>query len=157
VKLKDIEVGELYAVSIDPQQVQNLPAVSEEDEEWGVTESMARGWINDTERTFSGHKSRVVGIEEVDGRKLVRVECESKRARVVRRDEDNLDGTHTMWRGIVLDEDENVVRDEITFEALIQPSQVYEAWIDAQVARGVRRMEHDLKAHPERILGRPGC
>jgi hypothetical protein len=109
MKIRDIKAGERYAVSVTVKQAQNLPRGA----------SFYNGLMEAT----------ALGIETNDqGRKVVRVEVTCERTRREHREEDHLDGTRTIWHGVVVDEHGHPVKDELRFEALITPQQVHETW-----------------------------
>jgi translation elongation factor P/translation initiation factor 5A len=144
MKLAEIRVGEFYAVSVNEKQVD---LVEPDGEEFGLRRLIALSMVR---QHIQGRKARVVGFEKsATGRTVVRVELTARHSRSDYREEDNFDGTKTIWRGIVVDGDGNIVEDDETFEALIQPMQVYEEWDESVVRVGVRHAERVLRGGRE--------
>jgi hypothetical protein len=149
MKLAEIQIGERYAVSILPKQIENAQPGLLGSESLGAELVLSRA-----RRFWSGYEALVVGIEANErGRKVVRVEFTAYSLRRFEKTEDNYDGTRTKWTGYVFDENDNMVEEEEIYEAFIQPSQVHATWEDATVERAMSRFESTLKYHPERVFG----
>lgn len=151
MKLAEIEVGESYAVSVNPLQVQGL--MGDPEDFFSEPQFVARYLISDVaDRALRGVKAEVVAVEAVDGRRKVRIRCVARKSLHKHYIEDNYDGTKTDWNGLVLDDEDNPVEEDVPFEALIEPSQVLAPWVDALVETEMRMAERILDHNRERYF-----
>src|SRR5262245_3060513 len=128
VKLAEIRVGEEYAVRLNYRRL----AVE------GIE------IIGGVPYASRGYRARVVAIEKNEaGRTLVRVRLTAHVLRTKEAREENPDGTWAIWRGIVVDDQDDPVGDETTFELLVQSSQLVCEWTEALVAQSVRSLDQD--------------
>jgi hypothetical protein len=146
MKKHEIILGCDYAVSVGPLQIVDLG-----------TDLLGQRYagqsilhdVNVTNRVLHGIRARA---EAFEGNR-VQVIFVAYHIRSEERVEDNLDGTETHWRGIVM-EGGLACRHEREYEAIITLGQVKMEWIDALVETEVRMMDMTLKYHPERIFER---
>lgn len=126
MKLAEIRIGGDYAVRMDYRRL--------------VIEHEVIGHVP---FASGGYRATVLGFEKQGGRTLVRVELTARVFRVKEAKEENPDGTWTIWHGHVVDDQENPIEDEVTFELLVQSSQVASEWTEAVIKQSVGSLDRD--------------
>ena len=130
MKLAEIRVGEEYAVRLDWRRLilEGLPVNGLQ---------FASGTYRGTAASFETNEA---------GRTLVRVEFTAHVFRRKEAREANPDGTWTLWEGYVVDAEDRRVQDEVTFDVLVQSSQVVSEWTEAVVQQSVRSLDGDWES-----------
>jgi hypothetical protein len=126
VKLAAIRVGEDYAVRIDYRRLII---------EYDVLGSVPYASV--------GYRATALGFEKRGGRTLVRVELTAQVLRVKEAREANPDGTWTIWHGHVVDDHDIPIEDEVTYDLLVESSQVACEWTEAVVQQSVGSLDRD--------------
>ena len=130
VKLAEIRIGEEYAVRLDWRRLllEGCP-------------------VNGLQFAYGAYRGTAASFEKNEaGRTLVHVEFTAHVPRRKEAREPNPDGTWTIWEGYVVDAEDQRVQDAVTFDVLVQSSQVVSEWTEAVVQQSVRSLDGDWQS-----------